>query len=90
MLFFYYRLDFLYIYDIVMFNMKRLHTMEYCCAHCGNITDLTIEVESSSDYYLLDDECPQCGWSLPDNINDETHKAVINYLLGRDDYLKDD
>jgi len=72
--------------------MKHRHytALEYYCNRCCNISDLTIEVESPSDYYLLGETCPHCGEALPDNINDEVYKAVVNYFAGRADYLKDE
>jgi predicted nucleic acid-binding Zn ribbon protein len=71
--------------------MRHVHytTLDYCCNQCGSSSDLAIEVESPSDYYLLDTDCPHCGAALPDNINDDAYKAVTNYFAGRADYLQD-
>ena len=70
--------------------MKHVHytVFDYCCAKCGNRSDLAIEVESPSDYYLLDTDCPLCGESLPENISDKVYHAVVNYFAGKADYLK--
>lgn len=71
--------------------MKHVHytVLDYCCNQCGSSSDLAIEVESPSDYYLLDTECPLCGGGLPDNINDDVYKAVTNYFAGRADYFRE-
>jgi hypothetical protein len=68
---------------------RQYTTLDYCCAQCGGQSDLEIEVDSPSDYYLLDTECPLCGAVLPDNVNDDALKAVTNYYSGRADYLED-
>ncbi len=65
--------------------MKRnIHIpFEFHCSICGNTSDLDIEVESSSDYFLIDVGCPHCGEPFPDNIDKEVDREVSNYYDGR-------
>lgn len=50
-----------------------------------------IEVESPSDYYLLEYECAHCGEPIleTDDVAKMVYNAVVDYYAGRSDYLKD-
>ena len=48
-------------------------------------------MESPSDYYLLEYECPHCGEPIleTDDVGKMVYNAVINYYSGRADYYND-
>jgi hypothetical protein len=67
-----------------------MHTQfDHICAACCSHTELEVEIDSPSDYYLLDTECPICGAELPDSINDEVAKTVTDYYAGQADFIHD-
>ena len=63
--------------------------INYFCPNCKKGVELEVDVESPSDYYLLDDSCPECNTKLPDSINDIVYKHVTNYYYDKVDYIMD-
>ncbi len=61
--------------------------MNYHCPFCKKDVELEIEIESPSDYYLLDDVCPECCHPLPEDI--DIYGAVMDHYACQADLLHD-
>lgn len=70
-------------------NMRNYVTLNYDCPVCNKTTDIEIEVESPSDYYM-DTECPECGAPLSSKFLDNVPVEIASELAGRAEYLRGD
>ena len=70
---------------------RRYTSLNYHCKSCEKSSILEIEVESLSDYYLIEYECSHCGEPIleTDDVGKIVYNAVVDYYLGHADYLKD-
>lgn len=66
----------------------RYMTLDYYCKHCGNESEIEVEVESPSDY-VMDDKCPRCGADLDDNFQMNVPVEIASHLAGQAEYLRD-
>jgi len=63
--------------------------IEWPCPHCGQTTNIPVEIESPSDYIACAD-CDHCGKEISDpKLDQQVYAAVINHYAGKADYLKD-
>jgi len=44
-------------------------SFKYGCLYCSKDVLLAVEVESPSDYYLMDEFCPECNRPLPNDLD---------------------
>jgi transcription elongation factor Elf1 len=64
-------------------------SVEWSCPHCGQMTEIQIEIESPSDYIACSD-CEHCGKEISDpRLDQKVYATVIDYYSGKADYLKD-
>jgi hypothetical protein len=65
-------------------------TTEIKCPHCGQTSDIVIEVESPSDYYPSS-ECEHCDGNLSKHPNYDfvVYEAVTDGYAGQSDYYSD-
>ena len=56
--------------------------VKFTCENCKEEVQLEVEVESPSDYYLLDENCPECNKKFPESVNDVVYNAISNYYAG--------
>jgi transcription elongation factor Elf1 len=64
-------------------------SVQWNCPHCGELTDIDVEIESPSDYIACAD-CEHCGKEISDpKLDQQVYQAVINHYSGKADYLKD-
>ena len=71
--------------------MKHSTSLNYYCKSCKKSSVVEIEVESLSDYYIIEYECSHCGKPIleTDDMGKIVYNAVVDYYSGRADYLKD-
>lgn len=63
--------------------------VEWPCPHCGQTTNIPIEIESPSDYIACAD-CDHCGKEISDpKLDQQVYAAVINHYAGKANHLKD-
>ena len=63
--------------------------IEWYCPHCGQTTDIPVEIESPSDY-IAGADCEHCGKEISDpKLDQAVYQAVISHYSGKADYLKD-
>lgn len=68
------------------------YSFSYHCRECKEDVQLEMEIDSPSDYYLLDRECPSCGVDIDEDKLRLDQKAADHYAGRADDYrdrLKD-
>lgn len=59
----------------------------YRCSNCQKIVLLVVEIESPSDYYILDDSCPECGHPTPDI---DVSESIRDFYAFRNDIEEKD
>lgn len=63
--------------------------IEWSCPHCGQMTNIPVEIESPSDYIACAD-CEHCGKEISDpKLDQKVYATVIGHYSGKSDYLKD-
>jgi DNA-directed RNA polymerase subunit RPC12/RpoP len=63
--------------------------VEWICPHCGQTTNIPVEIESPSDYIACAD-CEHCGKEISDpRLDQKVYAIVIDYYAGKADYHSD-
>ena len=63
----------------------------YYCPYCETETNLVISVESPSDYFVMDECCPNCDASITGGTIDKmAADAVADYYATQADFYCDD
>lgn len=52
-------------------------SFQYKCPYCSEDALLAVEIESPSDYSIMDDACPECAHLLPDGL--DVSSSVIDF-----------
>lgn len=60
--------------------------VNYACPSCKEELELEVEIDSPSDYYLLDENCEKCGTKFPESVHDKVFEEIPDYYAGLADY----
>jgi len=65
--------------------------VSYYCPYCETETSLLISAESPSDYYIMDECCPNCDAQIEGGTIDKmAYDAVADYFAGIGDFAHDE
>ena len=75
--------------DLTESHRTQSTEVEWLCPHCGQSTNIPVEIESPSDYIACAD-CEHCSKEISDpKLDQMVYAEVIDYYSGKADYLKD-
>ena len=61
----------------------------YTCPNCQLFVKLEVQIDSPSEYYLLDERCPECNVKFHNSIYDEIASEVMDYYILKAEYFCD-
>ena len=64
--------------------------VNYYCPYCENESMLIINAENPSDYYIVDECCPNCDAQIEGGVIDKlAYDAVLGHFAIQDDWARD-
>lgn len=65
--------------------------VSYYCPYCESETSIIVSIESPTDYYVVDECCPNCDAQIEGGTVDAlVSEAVRDYLTTREDFIYDE
>lgn len=64
--------------------------VSYYCPYCETDTSLAVLINSISDYYIVDECCPNCDATIDQAVADKlAYDGVTDYCAANEDFIYD-